>query len=345
MKKISALFLISGLVLAWGCTKSDSEKPDLKQSLDKSITELNAALKDISLTQGYQLLSSSDLSLKSEIDYSDSITLDMVAGIYSFSPNPFRYHNFFIPFRLFRKTGESDKMIVNLPEKLAFRPLYLHNLNPPDSAMKKNFTITADNYHYYFSRFNKSDYQLSAGLTLNDENIGSLEVESLQNPENGRAYSSSYAFEEGHEINVSFQSGDTTVSTFALSEDGEDLMSETSSWIVSENNRMERVYVLAIGNIEIKKASGMDSIQVYLDGVLQEKAAVKITDGEDPDGSVCHHRDIMLTFDDGTTIKLSELLEPSREILRNLFSSLHSMNFAKHVVDYIAISIYYHQNH
>jgi len=89
------------------------------------------------------------------------------------------------------------------------------------------------------------------------------------------------------------------------------------------------------------RSTDVDSIQVFLDGVLQNTAAVKITDSDGTDGSICHRRDILLTFDDGTTARLSELIGPAREILKTLVDSMHSMYFAKHIVDYIALSIYY----
>jgi hypothetical protein len=38
-------------------------------------------------------------------------------------------------------------------------------------------------------------------------------------------------------------------------------------------------------------------------------------------------------------MNLSELLASSREILRTLYDSLHSMRLTKHIVDYIAFSV------
>lgn len=80
---------------------------------------------------------------------------------------------------------------------------------------------------------------------------------------------------------------------------------------------------------------------MFVGGVLQQNAAEIITDDSDTTGSVCEKRDILLTYDDGTTAKLSDLLEPVREQLGMLRESLRSMYFSKHIVDYIAFSIYY----
>ena len=77
---------------------------------------------------------------------------------------------------MFVKTGTSDLMIVNLPQKLVIQPRYLHDLNAPDSLLKNNFTITASDYYYYFNYVNEFDYRLNAGFTLDSVNIGSLNI-------------------------------------------------------------------------------------------------------------------------------------------------------------------------
>jgi hypothetical protein len=345
MKKYLIALMAVGFLIAAGCTKNDSADRDLRQSLNRNVADLNTALNTISGSDAYRMLSSSNTPLKSEIDYRDSITLDMIAGIYDFAPNPYHYRNFFCPIMLFKKTGESDKLIVNIPQKLVFRPHYLYNLNLPDSQLKRDFTITANDYQYLYTWYYKYDYKLSAGFSLEDKDMGNLEVFSTKNSETAKSYSSTYNFNEGYSINVSFQSGDTTESSFSLSKEQDVLLKETILWFGEESHRKEWEYRLSIGNVEIRRGSGIDSIQVYLDGVLQKTAGVKIVDSTGSDGSICRHRDILLTFDDGTTVKLSELLDPIKEILITLYDSMHSMNFAKRVVDYIAIGIYYHERH
>jgi hypothetical protein len=342
MKRAIFLFAIILCFLNWSCSKIDTENLNLKRSVEKSVADINNAISSISSTKGYQILSASTSALKSEISFTDSISLSLVAGIYDFKPDIFHHREFFIPYMLFKKTGTSDQMIVNIPQKLVFHPRYLHNLNLPDSLLKNDFTIKASDYHYYYSWFNKYDYKLTAGFTLASEDIGSLDIISSGNKESGFSYSSKYTFNDGYNINVSFQSGDTTVSSFALSKAAETLLKETTITVGQDFHKKERQYTLSVGNVDIKRGSGIDSIQVYLDGVLQKKAGAKIIDSADTEGSICHHRDILLTFDDGTTTNLSDLIKPAKEALSTLIDSLHSMNFATNVVDYIAISIYYH---
>lgn len=342
MKKSGLLFAVILSFLTWACSKIETENLNLKHSVEKSVTDINKAISSISATKGYQILSANTSALKSEISFTDSISLSLVAGIYDFKPDIFHHREFFIPYRLFKKTGTSDQMIVNLPQKLVFHPSYLHNINPPDSLLRNDFTIKASDYHYYYSWFNQYDYKLTAGFTLASADIGSLDIISACSKKSGRSYSSKYTFTDGYNINVSFQSGDTTVSSFALSKDEETLLKETTITLGQDFHKKERQYILSLGNVDIKRGSGIDSIQVYLDGVLQKKAGAKIIDSTDTEGSICHHRDILLTFDDGTTTNLSDLIKPAKEALRTLVDSLHSMNFATNVVDYIAISIYYH---
>ena len=342
MKKYITTITIIVSLIAFSCTKNDKAPRDLKSSLEKSVADINNAISVISTTSGYEMLTAGEGTLKSETSFMDSIALDMVAGVYDFKPDPFHYRNFFIPYRLFKRTDESEHMIVNMPEKLVFRPRYLRNLNPPDSLLRNNFTIDASDYHYFYTWFSKFDYLLSASFLLDSVDVGTLDVVSSGSQETGRSYSSTYPFAEGYSINTSFMSGDSSVSSFALSGDDGDLLRETVIRVRKDHHFRERLYILTLGNVEIRRGTGIDSIQVYLDGVLQQTAGAKIYDSTGEEGSICHHRDILLTFDDGTTENLSDLIQPARDILRTLVDSMHSMRFASNVVDYIAIGIYYH---
>lgn len=235
-------------------------------------------------------------------------------------------------------------LIINLPEKFILHPRCMYNFYLADSIPENNFTITATDYHFYSSGYCSFDYKLSADFTLDQEDIGSLEIVSAAKLYNDFSYLSKYTFTEGYNIGVEFNTGDTTTSSFALCNGDQILLKESRVFIGTRCHReCERQYTLTIGNVDIVRSSEFDSIQVFLDGVLQQKAAVKIIDDSDTTGTICHHRDILLTFDDGTTVNLSELISPALETLRTLVDSLHSMYFAKNIVDYIALNIYYHE--
>jgi archaellum component FlaG (FlaF/FlaG flagellin family) len=341
-KSILIVWVVVGLI-AISCSKTDTST-SLKDSIERSAAKINNAISEISVTKGYELLTIAEDLSKSEISYHDSITLAMIAGIYDYSPDTVFYHENPFPRKLFKKTGISDNMIVNMPQKLVLHPRYMYNFYETDSALANNFTITATDYHFYYSWFHGYDYKLSAGLTLDQEDIGSLEIVSAAKRYNDFSYQSKYSFTEGYNIAVEFNTGDTTTSSFALCNGDQVLLKESRVSIKSKCPRdCEQQYTLTIGNVDIVRSSEIDSIQVFLDGVLQHKAAVKITDDSDTTGTICHHRDILLTFDDGTTVNLSELIGPALETLRTLVDSLHSMYFAKNIVDYIALNIYYHE--
>lgn len=340
-KNIIAIIVIMGVV-AWSCSKVDSGNNGLKQSVEKGVANISHAVSKISGTTGYKLLSMNDATAKSDFIFNDSINLSSVAGIYDFQPDTLiRMNHHFSPYKLFKKTGESENMVVNLPEAMILHPKHLHFFERIDTVYPNNFTITATDYHLYYNRWHSYEYKLTAGLTLNDQNAGSMDVFSTSTAPRTNSYASKFDFNDGYKIGELWQDGDTAKSSFFLAKDNDTIFRENNIFIWHEFHKLEKQYDLTIGNVEIKKSAGVDSVQVFVDGTLQQHAAQIVTNDSDTTGSVCHKRDILLTFDDGTTSKLSELISPVREQLKTLRESLHNMYFAKHIVDYIAFSIYY----
>lgn len=350
MKKQIVLVTVAAALLAWGCTKTEPVFT-LKQSFEKGVADVNNAVSSISATKGYALMTvtndpvTTGMALNTTTSYRDSITLKLVAGVYDFQPSPLMWNRMFFPHRLFKKTGTSNMLIVNLPEKLAFQPRYMHHLNFADSLLTNNFTISASDYHLYYNWWNNFDYKLTADFTLDSNPLGSLDVSTTAATYHNTAYSAGYTFTDGYTITTAWNTGDTSETSFTLKKDNDILLKETREFIRTDHHAGERQYTLTIGNVDIKKMTGVDSIQVYLNGVLQKKAAAYITDTSDTTGTIFHKRDILLTFDDGTTAKLSEMIDPALTALRNLVDSLRSMNFAKNIVDYIALSIYYNSHY
>ena len=340
--------IVTGLILimiSWQCSK-DERDLTLKESIEESAVRINDAFDKIAVSTGYQLLSVTEDGAKSDLteDFRDRIDLELIAGIYDFKPNTEKPRNAYFPFRLFEKTGDSEKLIVNMPEKLAFHPRYLHFCNQADAELENNFTISATAYHFYFTPWNNCDYELAADFELDDEDIGSMSMFSTWSSGVAGEYSKNFTFPEGYSVIRSGATGETTKMVFALAQDKDTLLKETLKFSGDGFKRKEKQYILSIGDVDIKRTTGIDSIQVFLNGVLQEKAGVKIVDNEDYNASICHRRDILLTFDDGTTAKLSELIGPAMETLKSLSKSMGEMYFAKHIVDYIAFSIYYNEH-
>jgi hypothetical protein len=346
-RNILVIGIVFGL-FGWSCSKVDTktQQQGLKQSIEQGTTAINAAIGKITETKGYQILSLGSNSTAKELaqatSFKDSITLGLIAGIYDYQPDTMiMSHNFAYPFRLFKKTGTSDKMIVNLPQKLIFNPRYLHSILSSDSVLKNDFTISASDYHLYYNSWSNLDYKLTAGLTLNSVDLGSFDISSVSNSYKDQINSSQYTFTDGYSISTSWQAGDTSKSSFALLQNNNPLLLESTLFVGNGFHKSEKQYDLTIGNVEIKRGFGIDSIQVYQNGVLQKKAGAKITDSADSTGTICNKRDILLTFDDGTTAKLSTLISPALTQLKALVSSLHDMYFAENIVDYIAMNIYF----
>jgi hypothetical protein len=354
--KIFIVIALAGFV-SWQCSKEASTVPgsanlgtsvnstlSLKESFNASVAKVNYAFAKISETQGYQLLNAriSGTATKSASSFKDSITLGLIAGIYEFQTDSLQPRHFGDLARLFTKTGTNTDMIVKLPQKFILYPSYLRNVVKKDSTLGNNFTIDASDYHYYFTGYSAYDYKLSASFILDSSNIGSMNVLSAGNSTSGSNYNVKYSFNDGYNLTVAGFSGDTTQSTLALSSDSGTLLQESVRYANSGYGRLrESQYTLIIGNVEIKRSSSVDSIQIYLNGVLQKKAGARITDSTaNSNGTITHGRDIQISFNDGTSTTLSALLKPSYTVMNGLFNSLQNMYFATNVVDYIAFSIY-----
>jgi hypothetical protein len=343
MKKNLIIVAVFFALASWQCSKLDQGKNNLnlKESLDQGVANINTAFEKIAGSKGYKLLNVTEAEAKSEYGFNDSIDLSLIAGIYEFKPDTvFRHYDFF-PYRLFNKTGTSGKFIVNLPQELVFHPKHLHFFIYSDSVLKNDFRITANDYHFYYTWWNTYDYKLAADFDLNSVSIGSLDMTSSWSSGSESKFMTGFTFPEGYTITRSGQTGDTAKMVFSLAKGSDILLKESTMFTGDGFERKERQYDLTIGNVDIKRSTGVDSIQVYLNGALQKKAGARIIDTADYNASICYKRDILLTFDDGTTAKLSDLISPSLTTLRSLSQALGEMYISKHIIDYIAISVYY----
>lgn len=340
MKKNVFAMTIGIAVIAWGCSKIQPSG-GVRQSVENGVAGISHAISSITATTGYQLLSGNGSTAKSSYTMKDTINLGMIAGIYDFQPDTVMHLHYFSPYRLFKRTGESENMVVNLPEILVMHPGRLHFFALKDTVYPNNFTITATDYHVYFGWWNNYEYKLAAQLMLNNENAGSMDVSTTSRYEHSNSYSSSFTFDNGYNIADLWQDGDTATSSFSLSMGNDTLFMENNVFIRTGFHMAERQYTLTIGNVRLMKSPGVDSLQVFVDGTLQNVAARIITSTSDTTASVCQRRDILLTYNDGTTSTLSSLLDPIKTQLNDLRDSLHNMYFSKQIIDYIALSIYY----
>jgi hypothetical protein len=274
MKKNIFITAVILSILSWQCSKVD-QPLSLKESIEVSTAKINMASEKIARSEGYQMLSVPGEGIKSDYSdgFRDSIDLKLIAGIYDFKPGTLQSRNIYFPLRLFLKTGTSEKLIVNLPEKLVFHPKYLHFCNRADSVLKNNFTISATDYHFYYTWWNNSDYKLVADFMLDTEEIGNLSMFSMWKSGTAGVHSKNFTFPEGYSVIRSGETGDTNKIVFALAEDKDTLLMETHMFYGEGFNRKERLYILSIGNVDIKRGTGID----FRRQQVQRSSTIRIT--------------------------------------------------------------------
>jgi hypothetical protein len=349
MKKIINMSLIGTLFLGvlWSCSKNDNTPGNLsaRQSLNQSAMDLNTAMSKIKSSPAYQIFTAGMTKAASvDSSYRANITMDLIKGIYDYKP-AVRPDKRGIPvLHYFVKTADNNHMIVRMPLQKAKSPWTLRTWMPADSTLANNFSIDVSDYHNSYNNYRDYDYLLTAAIDTSNREIGKLNIKSVVNQSTGIHYSSEFAFTGSYTAQYNYASGDTTVSSFGITGNGKTLYEEKLLTIRNDTARFGREfqYILTIGNVQFKRIFGMDSTQVFVNGVLQPKATVKVIDvASDSEPSVVKKRDIQVTFEDGTTTTISALIGNSVSDIRNLYASLHSVYFAANVVDWIAYDIFY----
>lgn len=350
--RIIVLAVLSGALLI-GCAKNDNQvnKLTLKQSIDQSALKLNTAMGDISATQAYSIFTINDGTLKlgntSDSTYKVYIPLDKIKGAFDYKPvaKVDRHGKSIIQF--FNQTADNSQMIVRMPLDKVKNPRTLRHYSPSDSTLTNNFTIAVSDYHNNYNNFLDYDYVLASAISIDNVIAGNLNITSLVSPKEGIHYASQYAFNASYTAKYKFESGDTTVSSFSITGDDKILYEEKLLTVKNDTARFgrEHQYILTIGDVQIIRKSGTKGAEVSVNGILQPNATVTIVDKiADPEASVCKKRDIQITFEDGTTALVSELIGKSIDNIKTLFESLHQVYFAAYVVDWIAYDIYYQRN-
>ncbi len=348
-KIILGAVLFTSIVVS--CTKSGLNGTNsLKESVSQSAQSLNDAMNTIASSKAFSVLTVSGpvtKNLTTETGYKVYITLDTIKGVYNYKPTQKtdRWGQSLI--RYFSKSADNSNMIVNMPLSKVTSPWTLRIYKPADTLLTNNFTILVSDYHNNYNSYRDFDYLLKSEISIDKAVAGDLNIKYIVSPASGIDYASQYAFSGGYTADYKYASGDTTVSSFAISSAGKVLYSEERLTIKPDTGRFgrEHEYTLTIGDVQIVRKSGTKTVAVYVGGVLQTKAVVSIVDKvADSEASACKGRDIQITFDDGTTTTISALIGSSINNIKTLFDSLHSVYFAANVVDWIAYDIYYQRN-
>jgi len=358
MKSTKFILITSAIALfSWSCTSEISDA-SLQSSLQKSSVSLSTALQKITNSQGYQVLNTPEVikTAPSKV-YSpvidstfNSILLADILGEYEFNKAN-TYKRWKQPItNFFSKTAENASlMIVRLPEEKIKKPNSLFIYNPADTLLTNNYVFSLNKYDYKFNRILGWTYDMASNINVKNVDAGNLNIQSSSSKEAGYKFASEFVFANGYTLKSNYSTGDTAVSVYAIYEASKVIYEEkyTAVKTVAELRHREREYSLTIGDVQIVRKVGknsLDSAKVYVAGVLQTTAKVEVVDIATVDGTdVCvtaHKRELKITFDDGTSKTISELLGTSVETIRNLFISLRQSYFATGIVDRIAWDIY-----
>lgn len=352
------MLLIS--IIFWSCSTTDLNQSSLKSSINSNVQELTTAMNKISKSNGYQVLAISTASsntasfVKSAVATSydstyNRILLADIAGIYDYKASDKRGPQSAL--RLFTKTGTSNIMVVRLPESKVKNPNALLRYSPADTTLVNDYIISLSKYQDYFKNAYTWDYEMASNINIKNVDAGALAIQSSNSAAKGYKYASEFVFTDGYKASCTYASGDTAIATYAINDGSKVLYSEKYTAIRGNKagKHHEQQYSLTIGNVEIIRGmghNGLDSAKVYVGGVLQTNAKIEIVDidaaiADGTDNSVINHkRELKITFDDGTSSTISELLGTSVTTIRTLFASLRQSSFAVSIIDWIAWDIY-----
>lgn len=345
--KLSIILILFTALIA-GCSKNDERTPvSLSQAISESALKLNTAMGTITSQPVYSILTMSNTatakSAATESAYRVYITLDTVKGVYEYN-KPSSLNNWGLSLiHFFKKTAESDQMIVRMPLKKVTRPYDLRHYSVSDTALSNNFEIAVSDYHNNYNSYWDYDYKLNSKISIDDKVAGNLTIDATVSPSEGKDYKSQYSFTDGYLAEYHYTSGDTTVSEFNIKQDADVLYGEKLLVIKNDTAKFrEHQYILTIGNVQIVRKPWSHEVQILVDGVVQPNAKIEIVDKEsDDEASVCKKREVQITFEDGTVKTVSQLIGDSVEGIKTLYLSLHRVYFAAYIVDWIAYDIYY----
>ena len=352
--------------LTWSCSNKDelsASQGSLKASMNTGAQSLTSAMSAITNSAGYQVLATGGSSnapslVKSTTSNSgsffstplDTITLADIAGTYDYKASKYKkWHPELLNF--FAKTGTSSDFIVRLPASKVKNPGSLFHFTASDTTLVNNYVIDVSKYNYNFGRF-LWNYSLASTITIDNIAAGTLTVQSSRNRTNGYHFMSDFVFANGYDAKIVYNTGDTILSDYNISKGGVTLFEEKFTSIKNDtaSRHREKEYSLTIGNVLIVRNpthgnSGLDSAKVYVGGTLQTKAKVQFIDITNHNDTtefsiIGRNRDLQITFDDGTTQTVSQLLGSTITDVRTLFVSLRQVYFATNIVDWVAWDIF-----
>lgn len=352
----SALFALA--ILSWSCSKSEDAlttpitSTSLKSAINDNVQALSTALKTISGSAGYQVISDG-VTLKSAVTspvdslLTNQILLADIAGVYEYKmpTNRWGIQN---STRFFNKTANGDgTMIVRLPEEKVKNWGTMFSFRAADTALVNNYQVTLSAYEYKFHPYVGYTYNMASGINVKGVDAGVLKIQSSNNYVNGYKYASEFDFANGYKTVCNYTTGDTIVSTYAINKDDKVLYEEKYTAVKVAGKHREKSFSLTIGDVKVVRAlnikNSLDSAKVYVGGVLQTNSKVEIVDKTvDPTATSVTRkgRELKITFDDGTSKTFTELTGSVIDNISSLFASMRQVTFSTNVIDWIAWDTY-----
>lgn len=337
-------------LISWSCTSGPESS--LQSSLENNAAVLNTALTNIASSNSYQVLATPSVSGSSSVaSYAPAIdstyttiTLADIAGEYEYNKAK-TYKKFRQPITVFfSRVADNPKMIVRMPVEKLKKPHLLFVYNPADTLLTNNYVYSLSKYNYSYNRSLGWDYDMASTINIDGTDAGALDIQSSNSQAAGYKFASGFDFGNGYSIKTGYATGDTAVAVYSVYQGSTALYQETYTAIKSSGHHREREYTLTIGNVSIVRTNSMDSAKVYVGGVLQTSAKIELVDLSSSDNTdqsiVCKKREIKITFDDGTSKTISELLGTSITTIRELFATLRQSYYATSIVDRIAWTVY-----
>lgn len=352
-KSVLSVFLI---VFMSACnTALNESENDLKTSLSDNAIALENAVSSITGSSEFQIFYNSTSGpakvAAANADYlPDSIEIKLadISGVYEYSKVRIKNAPFDV-LRYFERTGDSDQLIVKFPLNKAKNYGSLFKYTPADSLLTNNFGLKVSDYYWKLSSLVGREYRLSSTFELDSVVIAGLKINFSKNKVNGYNYSSEYSMTDSYTVVNTENSGDTAVSVYSIRKSDKVLFEEKISSYKSSTERKhrERIYSLTIGNVQIIRTAGLnslDSAKVLLNGVLQTNAKVEIVQNDENDDTqhsiMDKKRDVRITFDDGTTTTIRELTANSIDNIGMIFRMVRQADFAVNIIDRIAFNLH-----
>jgi hypothetical protein len=315
---------------------------------------VSSAVKSISASKGFDLINAEDQDHHSKsafltdvVDsaYKGRIDFEQLKGVYEYKPSitalPPKHD---MPFTYFKKTGESDKFVVKFPAAKA-KPGKFYFDPRKDPVMANDFVFVASEYKYMWNRENDFAYNMKSDISIRDTAVSSIEIRNIVLPPLKIDFSTKYTLANGYGLEVTSLTGDTIFHKRKLTKNGEVVMEEAFTLVYDNVLKVKQnSYDLKVGIVAINFVRNTGVYTVLVDGVVQSNAVVEqflrpLTNKDE--FSILGRRNFQIKLEDGTIIKVAELLGDSNlNSLRAIFEGLRSAWFATNVVDYVAINIF-----